>query len=73
MGAVTYYLGLLAALVFVAILAVAVIWEANHLIDWTITLYNAHGDGSLVSYLRFHAYTYMDWLFGDVFGWTLES
>ena len=73
MGAVTYYLGQLAALVFVAILAVAVIWEANHLIDWTITLYNAHGDGSLVSYLRFHAYTYMDWLFGDVFGWTLES
>lgn len=71
MGVVTYYAGQIAAFLCVIVLMVAVIWEANHLIDWTMTLYEAHGNGTLSSYLRFHAYTYMDWLFGDVFGWTL--
>ncbi|MDD2532069.1 hypothetical protein SDC9_103464 [bioreactor metagenome] len=54
-----------------ALLATAVAWQTWHLVDGGITMYQAHGDGSLASYLRHHAYVYVRWFFGTDFGWTL--
>ena len=55
-------------ILFVAILALAVAWETWHLINWGMTMWEAHGDGSLSAYLRNHAYTYVHHVFGDL-GW----
>lgn len=71
MGMVTYYAGRVLAIAGLGLLTVAVMWEANHMIEWARTLWEAHGDGSVASYLRYHAYTYVTWLFGTDFGWTL--
>ena len=55
-----------AALLIVAgLVLVAVVWQTWHVIDWAYTLYEAEGDGSLASYLRWHAKTYVDYIFGQ--------
>ena len=71
-GMLAYWLGQAAALIVLAVLFVAVLWEANHLMEWAGSLWAAHGDGSVSSYLRYHAYTYVTWFFGTDFGWTIQ-
>ena len=72
MGALAYWGAQIGLLVLTAVLLVAVVWEANHLLEWANTMYQAHGDGSAASYRRYHAYTYVSWLFGTDFGWVVE-
>lgn len=71
MGAVIYATSQIGLLILVGLLLTGVLWEANHLVEWAQELCRAHGDGSLASYLRHHAYTYVSWFFGTDFGWTL--
>lgn len=65
------YLPRLAAIVTIILLAVAVLWQTVHLIEWCGVLYDAYGDGTVASYLRMHAYTYVTHIFGDSLGWTV--
>jgi hypothetical protein len=53
----------------VLLLAAAVIWQTIHLIDWAYTLYVASGDGTISSYLRWHAHVYLEWFFGNDYAW----
>jgi hypothetical protein len=64
-------LGRVAAAIAVILLAIAVIWQTVHLIEWCGILYDAYGGGTVASYLRMHAYTYVTHIFGDSFGWTV--
>ncbi len=50
-----------------AIIALAVLWETQHLIDWAVNL----NSGDAAHLLREHAYTYVKWFFGTDFGWKL--
>lgn len=54
-------------LAFMMLLLIAVGWETYHLIQWSCELC----DGSVASYLRYHAYVYFDELFGNPFGWKM--
>lgn len=65
---------LLAPYVLVILLLAAVVWQTHHIIDWAMTLSAMSGDGSVLSYLRWHAYVYVDWFFGTTpSGWVIGS
>lgn len=64
-------LSMIALHIAVILIAAVVLWQTWHLIDWTMTLYEASGNGTVSSYLRHHAYTYVEWFFGTDFGWRL--
>lgn len=61
------------SLFLVLLLFAAVTWETLHLVDWCLAVAGQHEGGTLAEYLRVHAYTYMEFVFGDEpFGWTME-
>lgn len=67
-----YILSRLAVILTVLLLAVAVIWQTVHLIEWCGVLFEGYGDGTVAGYLRMHAYTYITHVFGEsAFGWTV--
>ena len=51
--------------IVLAFLALAVLWETRHLIQWAIDLHS----GDALQLLREHACTYVEWFFGTDFGW----
>ena len=61
-----YILSRAAMVLITLILLTAVTWETYHLIDWMMKLYELNGDGTLASYLRIHAKTYVDHIFGGM-------
>lgn len=70
--AVGYILSRIGLVAVIILLAIAMLWETAHLVDWCRTLYEAYGDGTVAGYLRMHAYTYVTYVFGEgTFGWTV--
>lgn len=67
----SYWILQTASLFTVIVIAAAVGWETLHILEWASELWRQSGDGSLASYLRHHAYTYMEFVFGDSLGWKL--
>ena len=55
------------------LLCIAVAWQTFHLIEWAVTLWDAHGNGDVAAYLRQHADTYLKHVFGDLFDWNAEE
>ena len=55
---------MLGILVFLVVM-VAVAWEIYHLAEWAAFL-----SEDPVGYLREHARTYVEWMFGTDFGWS---
>lgn len=70
-GAVASFARTIAPYALLAFAWVAVAWQTLHIIEWAADVSAACGDGSVASFLRVHAYTYMERVFGDTFGWRL--
>ena len=59
-----YWLEQAIGIAILIVIAVAVLWEFSHLVEW-----NALVSDDRAHYLREHAYHYVTWLFGTDFGW----
>lgn len=62
-----WYLEQALGLAVVVLIAIAVLWELDHLVWWFGQI--LAGDAAHV--LRKHAYDYIGWIFGTYFGWEL--
>ena len=65
------YLYRAASYIVFAVLFLAVAWQSLHLLDWVSTLWDAHAGDGIAAYLRQHAYTYTEHVFGDLLNWRL--
>lgn len=62
-----WYLEQALGLAVLVLIAIAVLWELDHLVWWFGQI--LAGDAAYV--LRKHAYDYIGWIFGTHFGWEL--
>jgi hypothetical protein len=61
-----YIVSQILGLIILGIIIVCLGWELHHLGEWTRILSEDPAGA-----LRRHAYDYVTWMFGDMFGWTL--